>query len=82
MTRRVRGLVGVVLILAFLPVYVLIGTALAHASPLEDVAPFIRAVIYGVVAVVWILPVASIIKWIEKPGDRDDVPYRRRAPRR
>jgi Protein of unknown function (DUF2842) len=69
MTRRMRKLVGTVLMLVFVLVYALFVTALA-APILKDASKLVEAVFYIVAGLAWAPPLMLMIRWME--GGRDD----------
>lgn len=66
MTMRTRKLVGAILLLLFLAAYTLL--AMLVAVTLQVNASKLVEVIYYVVAgLLWVLPAAWLIKWMQKP---------------
>lgn len=66
MTMRTRKLVGAILLLIFLAAYALL--AMLVAVSLQVNASKIAEVIYYIVAgLLWVLPAAWLIKWMQKP---------------
>jgi Protein of unknown function (DUF2842) len=69
MTRRMRKLVGTVLMLVFVFVYALAVTALA-APILKGASKLTEAIFYIVAGLAWAPPLMLMVKWME--GGRDD----------
>jgi hypothetical protein len=69
MTRRMRKLVGTVLMLVFVFVYALVVTALA-APILKGANKVVEAIFYVVAGLAWAPPLMLMVKWME--GGRDD----------
>lgn len=66
MTMRTRKLVGAILLLIFLAAYALL--AMLVAVSLQVNASKVAEVIYYIVAgLLWVLPAAWLIKWMQKP---------------
>lgn len=66
MTMRTRKLVGAILLLLFLAAYALL--AMLVAVTLQVNASKLVEVIYYIVAgLLWVLPAAWLIKWMQKP---------------
>jgi hypothetical protein len=69
MSRRMRKLVGTVLMLLFVVVYALVVTALA-APILRGANKAVEAIFYVVAGLAWAPPLMLMVKWME--GGRDD----------
>jgi hypothetical protein len=69
MSRRMRKLVGTVLMLVFVVVYALVVTALA-APILHGANKIVEAIFYVVAGLAWAPPLMLMVKWME--GGRDD----------
>jgi Protein of unknown function (DUF2842) len=69
MPRRLRKLVGTVLMLLFVLIYALVVTAVA-APILTNASKVTQAVFYLVAGLAWAPPLMLLIKWME--GGRDD----------
>jgi hypothetical protein len=67
MRKRERKFVGAVLMLSFVIIYALIATALAQARIVQQAAGPLQALYYAVLGMAWILPMMSLIKWMERP---------------
>lgn len=66
MTMRTRKLVGAILLLIFLAAYALL--AMLVAVSLQVNTSKVAEVIYYIVAgLLWVLPAAWLIKWMQKP---------------
>lgn len=61
MSPRIRKLVGMLLMLAFLLVYVVIAVAVAGYLPKH---PAVSLIYFAVVGVAWGLPLFPLLKWM------------------
>jgi hypothetical protein len=66
MNKRLRKLVGAVVLVAFICVYALMAMAIAEGR-VRDAGTAIRTIVYVILGLVWILPVMPLIRWMEKP---------------
>jgi hypothetical protein len=66
MPRRLRKLVGTVAMIAFVPLYALVAMALAD-SRVSEAPEVVRAIVYAVLGLAWVLPVLPLIRWMERP---------------
>ena len=66
MPRRLRKLIGTVVIIAFVLVYALIAMAVAD-SRLSELPEAVRAIAYAVLGLAWVIPVLPLIRWMERP---------------
>jgi predicted membrane channel-forming protein YqfA (hemolysin III family) len=66
MPRRVRKLIGTVVMIAFVMVYALFAMALAD-SRVSEAPELVRALVYAVLGLVWIIPLLPLIRWMERP---------------
>ncbi|MBK9082704.1 MAG: DUF2842 domain-containing protein [Rhizobiales bacterium] len=67
MTRRTRKLIGAVAILALVIVYALMAMALAQSRPVQEATGVWQVLIYAALGLGWALPMAPLIKWMERP---------------
>lgn len=67
MRGRFRKLIGTIIVILFVPVYALIAMALAQARPLRDAPVLLQILCYAGLGLIWIVPLMSLIKWMEKP---------------
>jgi Protein of unknown function (DUF2842) len=66
MPKRLRKLIGTVVILAFVVIYGPVAMALAESRIME--APqVLQFLAYGVLGVAWIFPIMPVIRWMERP---------------
>jgi hypothetical protein len=66
MPKRLRKLVGTVVILAFVVIYGPVAMALAESRIME--APqVVQILAYAVLGIAWILPLMPVIRWMERP---------------
>ncbi len=64
MTRRMRKLVGTVLMLVFVVIYALVVTALA-APILVGANKAVEAAFYVIAGLAWAPPLMLMVKWME-----------------
>lgn len=69
MPRRLRTLVGTVVMLAFVMVYAVAAMALAE-SRIVDAPKLVQTLVYMVLGIVWVLPLLPLIRWMEGPKTR------------
>lgn len=67
MSRRLKTLVGAVLMLAFVGIYALVAMALAQSRPLQDAPALVQTALYVVLGLAWTLPMMPLIRWMERP---------------
>ncbi len=67
MPARIRKLIGGVAMIAFIVVYSLIAMALAQSRPLQEAPALVQTLGYIVLGLAWTLPLAPLIKWMERP---------------
>jgi hypothetical protein len=66
MPKRLRKLIGTVVILAFVVIYGPVAMALAESRILE--APqVVQILAYVVLGIAWIFPLMPVIRWMERP---------------
>ena len=70
MPRRARKFLGGVVMLVFVVFYALIAMALAQSRPLQEAPPLVQTIGYIVLGLAWTLPLAPLIKWMERPDGR------------
>lgn len=66
MPRRLRKLIGTVVMIAFVAVYALFAMALAD-SRVSEAPEYVRATVYAVLGLAWVLPLMPLIRWMERP---------------
>lgn len=66
MRRRLRTLIGTIVILAFVVFYALVAMALAE-SRIVDAPKLVQTLAYLVLGIVWIFPLMPLIRWMERP---------------
>jgi hypothetical protein len=64
--QRSRKLVGCLVMLVFVPAYVLVAGAIADQR-LADAGTAARFIYFIVAGLVWILPLMPLIRWMERP---------------
>lgn len=67
MPRRLRTLLGTVVILVFVMVYAVVAMALAE-SRILDAPKLVQTLAYMVLGIAWVLPILPLIRWMEGPG--------------
>ena len=66
MPKRIRKLLGTVVLLLFVVFYALVAMAIAEGR--IQAAPYpLQVVAYIVLGLAWVLPVMPLIRWMEKP---------------
>jgi NhaP-type Na+/H+ or K+/H+ antiporter len=71
LNARSRKLIGAIALIAFVIVYALIAGALAQSRPLQEAATLWRVIGYAVLGLAWTLPAGALIRWMERPDQRD-----------
>lgn len=66
MNKRLRKLIGAVVLVAFICVYALVAMAIAEGR-VRDAGTLVQTVVYILLGLVWVLPVMPLIRWMEKP---------------
>ncbi|MFN8830482.1 MAG: DUF2842 domain-containing protein [Labrys sp. (in: a-proteobacteria)] len=66
MTMRMRKLVGTLFLLVFVIVYALVAMALAQGR-ITETAPWVQTIAYMLLGLLWVLPAAFVIRWMERP---------------
>ncbi len=66
MPRRLRKLVGTILMIAFVMVYALVAMALAD-SRISEAPEVVRALVYAILGLAWVVPLMPLIRWMERP---------------
>ena len=70
MSARVRKFVGGVVMIAFIGFYAMIAMALAQSRSLQEAPPLAQTLGYIALVLAWTLPLAPLIKWMERPDRR------------
>jgi predicted membrane channel-forming protein YqfA (hemolysin III family) len=66
MPRRLRKLVGTVVMIVFVMVYAVFAMALAD-SRVSQTHELVRAAVYAVLGLAWVIPLLPLIRWMERP---------------
>jgi uncharacterized membrane protein len=66
MSKRLKKLVGSVIILIFVTLYAPIAMAIAEGR-IQEAPKLVQTLAFIVLGLAWILPVMPLIKWMEKP---------------
>ena len=66
MTPRIRKLVGAILLLIMIAVYSLLAMMAAVILQVNEANKSVELLYYGVAGLLWVLPAALIIKWMQK----------------
>lgn len=64
MPRRTRKFIGMVLMLAYIPLYALIAMALAQGR-ITVTPTWVQTIAYIALGLIWVLPLLPLIKWME-----------------
>ena len=67
MPRRLRKLVGTVVMLTFVIVYALLAMTLAQTPWLQQASTLVQGSFYLVAGLGWVLPLMPLIRWMERP---------------
>jgi hypothetical protein len=67
--ERIRSLLGAVILLVFIPTYVLFAVAFA-AVLLPETGAFTQFAYYLVAGLLWVIPAGAIIYWMFRPKAR------------
>jgi predicted membrane channel-forming protein YqfA (hemolysin III family) len=67
MPRRLRKLVGTIVMIVFVMVYALFAMALAD-SRVSQTSELLRALVYAVLGLAWVIPLLPLIRWMERPN--------------
>ncbi|MBV8662263.1 MAG: DUF2842 domain-containing protein [Hyphomicrobiales bacterium] len=67
MPARIRKLIGGLAMIAFIAIYALVAMALAQSRPLQEAPALVQTLGYIVLGLAWTLPLAPLIKWMERP---------------
>ena len=65
MPPRIRKLIGGAGMILFVAVYALVAMALADSRPVQSANEILRALIYAVLGLAWVLPMMPLIVWME-----------------
>jgi predicted PurR-regulated permease PerM len=68
MPRRLRKLIGTIVMIAFVMVYALVAMALAD-SRVSQAPELVRAIAYAALGLAWVLPLMPLIRWMERPDN-------------
>jgi predicted membrane channel-forming protein YqfA (hemolysin III family) len=69
MNRRIRTLLGTVVILVFVGFYALVAMALAE-SRIVDAPKLVQTIVYVLLGIAWVFPLMPLIKWMDGPVSR------------
>lgn len=67
MSPRLRKLIGVIVLVAFVCIYALTAMTLA-AAKLPGTSGLTQLAFYAVAGLIWVIPAAALISWMSKPG--------------
>jgi hypothetical protein len=67
--RRLRKLIGAVLLALFVPAYAMVAMVIASAK-LPGAPILVQTVSYALLGLFWILPAGVIISWMQRPDRR------------
>lgn len=66
MPRRLRTLIGTVVILVFVMAYAILAMTLAE-SRIQGAPKLVQTIAYLILGIAWVLPLLPLIKWMEGP---------------
>ena len=66
MNRRVRTLIGTVVILVFVCFYAVMAMAVAEGR-IQGAPKLVQTIAYIVLGLAWVLPIMPLIKWMDGP---------------
>jgi Protein of unknown function (DUF2842) len=67
MTQRKRKLIGTIALLALIVVYALLALAVAIVLQVRDANKVAELIYYVVAGLLWVVPAAWLISWMQKP---------------
>ena len=67
MTQRQRKLTGTLVLLILITVYAAIALAVAVVLQMQNASKLAELIYYAVAGVLWVLPAALVIKWMQQP---------------
>ncbi len=67
MRRRLRKLIGTVVMLGFVTIYALLAMAMAQGRLVQESPGYLQAIYYIVLGLAWVLPMMPLIRWMERP---------------
>ncbi|MGL4397586.1 MAG: DUF2842 domain-containing protein [Hyphomicrobium sp.] len=67
MTQRKRKLLGTVLLIAWIAVYALLALAVAVVLQINNAGKIVELVYYIAAGLLWVIPAAWLIKWMQSP---------------
>lgn len=67
MTQRKRKLVGTVAMLLLIGIYAVLAVAVAVVLQVRNVSKFVELAYYVVAGLLWTLPAAALISWMQRP---------------
>ncbi len=66
MTIRTRKLIGTVVLILFLILYAFVAMLIAIALQV-NASKFVELVYYVVAGLLWVIPAAILVRWMQKP---------------
>lgn len=67
MTQRKRKLLGTVALLLLVGIYAVLAVAVAVVLQVRNVSKFAELAYYAVAGLLWTLPAAWLISWMQRP---------------
>lgn len=64
MPRRIRTLIGTVVIIVFVVVYALVAMTVAD-SRIAEAPKLVQTVAYMLLGIAWVIPLLPLVKWME-----------------
>ncbi|MDJ0512741.1 MAG: DUF2842 domain-containing protein [Methyloceanibacter sp.] len=66
MSRRLRTLVGTIVLLVFLAIYIVIAASIG-AGRISEAHGVIQFIYFLVAGLLWVVPAAILIRWMARP---------------
>lgn len=76
MTRKIRQLLGALLIMLFVIVYALTIMVIGETSRVRELGQPWKTLFFLVAGLVWVLPLLPLVRWMQKP-DAGEAPLPR-----
>jgi hypothetical protein len=69
MPQRLRKLIGTLVLVVFVTLYALTAMTIA-AAKLPGTSWFVQLLYFAIAGLLWIVPAAPLITWMQRPGVR------------
>lgn len=73
MTRRVRKLLGTVLIIGFVTFYALVVMVVAQTPIVQTAGRLAQGLFFLIAGLAWTLPLLPLIRWMERRGAAEGI---------